>query len=97
MELQIAELHEKLDRILKILEKKPQSSQLETEWSIENYSEKAVIIKFSFNETFKQSVKDLSGKWMVSKKGWMFPGSDSEKIIKLLSEQYPTWTFTDKR
>jgi hypothetical protein len=96
MDLQIAELNRKLDRVLDLLEKKAKVLT-ETEWSIENYSDKAVIIKFSFNETFKQSVKDLSGKWTVSKKGWMFPLSESEKVLKLLSEQYPTWTFIDKR
>jgi len=96
MEEQIAELNRKLDRVLDLLEKK-HKTVTEKEWSVENYSDKAVIIKFSFCEIFKKSVKDLSGKWMVAKRGWMFPISEAEKVIKILSEEYTDWAFVDKR
>jgi hypothetical protein len=39
----------------------------------------------------------LSGKWMVAKRGWMFPISEAEKVIKILSEEYTDWAFVDKR
>ena len=97
MEQQIAELNEKLDRVLDLLERKAKKEPQETNWSIEMYTEKSVIVKFSFNENFKKSVKDLSGKWNFSKRGWMFPLSESDKVVNLLSEEYPSWRFTDER
>ena len=33
---------------------------------------KLTIIKFTFNEQFKTLVKDLGGKWVPTKKGWLF-------------------------
>ena len=68
----------------------------ENEWSVENYSTGSILIKFTFNENFKTFVKDLGGKWIVGKKGWMFPKSEKESVCKNLSENFNDWKFTEE-
>ena len=51
------------------------------EWSADivgNY----IIIKFPFNNEFKDFVKSIGCFWSKSKKGWMFPLSDKDQIIE---------------
>ena len=95
MEEQIRMLNEKMDKILLLLETPPKKEPVENEWYVEKYSTGSFLIKFTFNEKFKSIVKDLGGKWVVGKKGWMFPLSEKEVVCKNLSENFKEWKFTE--
>ena len=101
MEQQIETLDKKIDQLNQKFDLLTQRFDLlklkfkdnETEWSIEEYKE-AVLIKFSFNVKFKDAIKELGGKWMVSKKAWMFPKSRSEEVKCSLLKNFESWKFT---
>ena len=65
------------------------------EWSVENYSNNSILIKFSFNEPFKSLVKDLGGKWIQSKKGWMFSINQKKSVCESLTDNFSDWVFTE--
>ena len=65
------------------------------EWSVESYSNNSILIKFSFNEPFKSLVKDLGGKWISSKKGWMFSINQKKNICESLTDNFGDWVFTE--
>ena len=65
------------------------------EWSVENYSNNSIIIKFTYNDSFKTLVKDLGGRWVIGKKGWMFSKNDKETICKNIIDNYRDWKFTE--
>ena len=62
------------------------------EWSVQEYNN-CVLVKFSFNNEFKDFIKELGGSWMVSKKAWMFPIDGINDIIESVQEKYPKWSF----
>ena len=68
-----------------------------TEWSIENYYSDSILIKSSFDETFKNALKSNGGKWVVGKKSWSFANISAPVVIKELKKRFPNWTFTDNR
>jgi hypothetical protein len=89
----------KLDKIIQLLEqinKTPKNKisieSTETIWSIDKYNDDKIIIKFSFNNDFKNKIKELDGKWIVSKKGWIFNNTRYKEIINKLNEHFPSWT-----
>ena len=65
------------------------------EWSVESYSNNSILIKFSFNEPFKSLVKDLGGKWIQSKKGWMFSINQKKSVCESLTDNFGDWLFTE--
>ena len=92
----------KLDRIIELLEKMQVTSVIEKKqivpnsWSVENYKN-SVLIKFPFNDSFKNFIKELGGQWMLGKKSWVFPKLSEESVIDSIKERYSEWTFTDLR
>lgn len=64
------------------------------EWSVEEYKN-SILVKFSFNNEFKDYIKELGGTWLSIKKAWMFPKDNSEEIIEAVKEKYPKWSFTN--
>jgi hypothetical protein len=101
-ELNMALLNKKLDHMIELFEKTmailerrktpKKEEETSTEWSVENYKN-SQLIKFSYNMEFKNYIKELGGKWMVSKKAWMFPKSNTE-IITEIQTKFPDWTLT---
>jgi len=95
VDLKLELVNKKLDKILELLEnvnlkkKKPEQSK-ETDWSIEEYNGN-ILIRFSFNTEFKNFIKSLGGKWMVSKTAWVFKNDPSKDIF----EKFPLWTFKE--
>jgi hypothetical protein len=65
------------------------------EWSVESYSNNSILIKFSFNEPFKSLVKDLGGKWISTKKGWMFSVNQKKSVCESLTDNFGDWAFTE--
>ena len=65
------------------------------EWSVENYSNNSILIKFTFNEQFKTLVKDLGGKWVPTKKGWLFSINQRISVCEALSNNFSDWHFTE--
>ena len=65
-------------------------------WSIENYKN-SVLIKFPFNDSFKNYIKELGGQWILGKKSWAFPKLSEESVINSIKERYADWAFTDLR
>ena len=62
----------------------------EKTWELTEYKN-SILVSFAFNLDFKEYIKELGGKWMVSKKSWMFPKAESESIIEQISEKFPDW------
>ena len=89
-------LNKKLDDLNKkfeMLMQKVKKEETETNWDISEYKN-SILVSFSFNKEFKEYVKELGGKWMVTKKAWMFPKSNEIEIINNITEKFPTWNFT---
>ena len=87
-------LNQKMDKIILLLEKPNKQSQ--TTWSISDYNIKGIdyfLISFSFNNSFKDYIKELGGLWNSSKKSWMFPKSNQEDIVSRISTKFPNWTL----
>jgi hypothetical protein len=95
-------INTKLDRIIELLEKMQIPVAIEKKqiipnsWSIENYKN-SILIKFPFNDSFKNYIKELGGQWMLGKKSWVFPKLSEESVIDSIKERYSEWTFTDLR
>ena len=99
VDLKLELLNRKLDTILVLLEnvyikKKKQEESNETTWTMEDYKE-SVLVKFSFNIEFKAFVKELGGKWMVSKKAWVFSNINKQEIKEQLLDKFPFWKFEE--
>lgn len=84
------ELITKFDEIL-LKKKKIKQEETETKWSVTEYKN-SVLVSFSFNHEFKNYIKELGGIWMVSKKAWMFPKSQTE-ITEQIKLKFPKWEF----
>jgi len=102
IELKLELLNQKVDKMINlfektmtILEKKKSKREddITTEWSIEEYRD-SILVKFSYNEDFKNYIKEIGGMWLIGKKAWMFPKSKESQIKALISEKYNDWTFT---
>jgi len=101
-EINMALLNKKLDKMIDLFEKtmaileRRKTTKKEEEqsknWSIETYKN-SLLVKFSYNVIFKDYIKELGGKWMVSKKAWMFPKSDTS-FIKEIKDKFPEWELT---
>jgi hypothetical protein len=65
-------------------------------WSLRYYKE-SIIINNYIDDDFKNFTKALGGKWLNSKKGWMFPKTKEDVITAALNERYPTWEMKDQR
>jgi hypothetical protein len=100
-ELNMALLNRKLDHMIHLFEKTmailerrktKKEEETTTEWSIEEYKN-CQLVKFSYNLEFKNYIKELGGKWMVSKKAWMFPKSNTDFITEV-QRKFPDWTLT---
>ena len=99
LELKVDLLNEKCDRMILMFEKliskrTPVKESILNEWSVEEYNNSA-LIKFSFNNEFKDFIKELGGTWINTKKAWMFPKEGIEDIIELVQDKYPKWSFTN--
>jgi hypothetical protein len=82
-------IEQKLDIIIALLNNKGITKN--KKWSFEEYSDKSIIIKFTFDESFKNYIKEIGGTWIATKKGWMFPKSELEKITILIKNQFSDW------
>jgi len=87
-------LNEKMDLLLSF-HKEKQIVNKPMVWSVEYYKEN-LLIKFTFNNEFKDFVKQKGGDWLFAKKGWLFSKNNFE-LIDLICENFPNWTFTDLR
>ena len=89
------EMSTKFDEILNKFDenkkKKVKQEETETKWSITEYKN-SILVSFSFNNEFKDYIKELGGIWMVSKKSWMFPKSQTE-ITEQIKLKFPKWEF----
>jgi hypothetical protein len=98
--INMALLNKKIDHMIGLFEKTmailerrktKKEEETTTNWSIENYKN-SLLVKFSYNIAFKDYIKDLGGKWMVSKKAWMFPKSFD--LVKEIKTKFPDWKLT---
>ena len=101
-EINMALLNKKLDRMIDLFEKtmaileRRKTKKVEdtsNTWSIQDYKN-GVLVRFSFNLTFKDFVKELGGKWMVAKKAWIFPKSNTT-FVKEIKDKFPEWDFKE--
>ena len=99
-ELNMTLLNKKMDRIIELLEKvtvkeKPKTKKEEeitTTWSTQEYKN-GILVRFSFNMKFKDYVKELGAKWLVAKRAWIFPSSNTN-FIDSIKEKFPEWEHT---
>jgi hypothetical protein len=99
LELKVDLLNEKCDRMILMFEKliskrTPVKESSLNEWSVEEYNNSA-LIKFSFNNEFKDFIKELGGTWINTKKAWVFSKDGIEDIIEQVQDKYPKWSFTN--
>jgi hypothetical protein len=91
LQTEIELLNKKMDLIIELLKPKKEVKVLqEKTWELTEYKN-SILVSFAFNLDFKEYIKELGGKWMVSKKSWMFPKAESESIIEQISEKFPDW------
>jgi hypothetical protein len=91
LQTEIELLNKKMDLIIELLKPKKEIKVLqEKTWELTEYKN-SILVSFAFNLDFKEYIKQLGGKWMVSKKSWMFPKAESESIIEQISEKFPDW------
>jgi hypothetical protein len=91
LQTEIELLNKKMDLIIELLKPKKEIKVLqEKTWELTEYKN-SILVSFAFNLDFKEYIKELGGKWMVSKKSWMFPKAESESIIEQISEKFPDW------
>ena len=95
-EINMALLNKKLDRMIDLFEKtmaileRRKTKKVEdtsTTWSTQEYKN-GILVRFSFNLAFKNFVKELGGKWMVAKKAWIFPKSNTNFIQEIKDKEY---------
>jgi hypothetical protein len=92
IEEQIQFLHQKVDRLMVILENNNKNDKIfEKKWTIENYKE-SIIVKFPFNNALKDFIKDIGGKWLMNK-GWMFPKSKEAFVVESITDNFGDWTY----
>ena len=100
---EMSSLNTKMDRIIELLEMMVNTKKQEqpkkilsnnNEWTATNYNNQ-IIIKFPYNEEFKQFIKQLGGSWNVSKKGWAFPQSSKDHVINETRSKFPNWDFVN--
>ena len=98
--INMALLNKKIDHMIGLFEKTmailerrktKKEEETTTNWSIENYKN-SLLVKFSYNIAFKDYIKEIGGKWMVSKKAWMFPKSFD--LVKEIKTKFPDWKLT---
>ena len=101
-EINMALLNKKLDRMIDLFEKTmailerrktKKTEDTSNTWSIQDYKN-GVLVRFSFNLTFKNFVKELGGKWMVAKKAWIFPKSNTT-FVQEIKDKFPEWEFKE--
>jgi len=91
LQTEIELLNKKMDLIIELLKPKKEIKVLqEKTWELTEYKN-SILVSFAFNLEFKEYIKEIGGKWMVSKKSWMFPKAESESIIEQISEKFPDW------
>lgn len=95
-------LNKKIDHMIDLFEKtmaileRRKTKKVEettTAWSIQEYKN-SILVRFSFNLAFKNFVKELGGKWMVAKKAWMFPKSNTT-FVQAIKDKFPDWDFKE--
>ena len=86
MEQQLADINKKLDTILELLSKTKVN-----EWTVEDYTNGTILIKFPYNEQLKNLLKSLGGRWVATKKAWMFSKEERDHICKDIHEKFPDW------
>jgi hypothetical protein len=101
-EINMALLNKKLDRMIDLFEKtmaileRRKTKKVEdpsTTWSTQEYKN-GILVRFSFNLAFKNFVKELGGKWMVAKKAWIFPKSNTN-FIQEIKDKFPEWDYKE--
>ena len=101
-EINMALLNKKLDRMIDLFEKTmailerrktKKTEDTSNTWSIQDYKN-GVLVRFSFNLNFKDFVKELGGKWMVAKKAWIFPKSNTT-FVQEIKDKFPEWDFKE--
>ena len=91
LQTEIELLHKKMDLNIELLKPKKEIKVLqEKTWELTEYKN-SILVSFAFNLEFKEYIKEIGGKWMVSKKSWMFPKAESESITEQISEKFPDW------
>jgi hypothetical protein len=53
---------------------------------LENYSEKAILLKGDKTKEFKENIKSLGGKWNSTLKGWIFPKTKEAEVKKFIDQ-----------
>jgi hypothetical protein len=53
---------------------------------LENYSEKAILLKGDKTKEFKENIKSLGGKWNSTLKGWIFPKTKEAEVRKFIDQ-----------
>jgi len=101
-EINMTLLNKKLDRMIDLFEKtmaileRRKTKKVEdtsNSWSTQDYKN-GVLVRFSFNLTFKDFVKELGGKWMVAKKAWIFPKSNTT-FVQEIKDKFPEWNYKE--
>ena len=94
-------LENKNGNSIKVNEKKSRKKYVKPEevgsdWSME-FHKNSIVIKFSYNDAFKEYIKELGGKWNVSLRGWVFSKDMNDEIYESISAKFEDWVFTDNR
>ena len=89
MDKLLEEINGKLDLILLKLNK---NVVKENVYSISEYKE-AILVNFTFNEKFKNIIKEAGGKWVPTKSSWMFPKTRLDEIKELITENLPEYSL----
>jgi hypothetical protein len=85
---------DKLKTTLKLLERvKSVNTQSKAPSDVVTYLsyKNCMIVQFAFNEELKNFLKDLGGKWMLSKRGWMFSKDRFNEIDEAITTNFENY------
>ena len=70
----------------------PESLTSVKEMKVDNYTDKSIVLHGQDTQTYKDEIKELGGKWNGNLnnglKGWIFPLSSKDKVVKFIADKY---------